>query len=113
MVIINLFLSSNRTHVGIMERQEAQPIGEILNQFLKLNQLENQVFGDKIAEMWQETLGDEITLATDRIFLQSGYLFVELKSPSLKNELMMKRTFIKNVLNKKLGDEVIKQVVIR
>ena len=82
-----------------MERQEAQPIGEILNQFLKLNQLENQVFGDKIAEMWQETLGDEITLATDRIFLQSGYLFVELKSPSLKNELIMKRTFIKNILN--------------
>ena len=40
-------------------------------------------------------------------------LFVELKSPSLKNELMMKRTFIKNALNKKLGNEVIKQVVIR
>ena len=32
-----------------MERKDAQPIGEILNQFLKLNQLENQVFGDKIA----------------------------------------------------------------
>lgn len=96
-----------------MERQDAQPIGEILNQFLKINQLENQVFGDRIADIWQETLGDDITLATDRIFLQSGYLFVELKSPSLKNELMMQRTFIKTALNKQLGEEVIKQVVIR
>lgn len=96
-----------------MERQDAQPIGEILNQFLKINQLENQVFGEKIAEIWQETLGDEITLATQRIFLQNGYLFVELKSPSLKNELMMKRTFIKDSLNQRLEEEIIKQVVIR
>ena len=96
-----------------MERKEAESIGEILNQFLKLNQLENQVFGEQISELWQETLGDEITLATERIFLQSGFLFVELKSPSLKNELMMKRTFIATKLNEKLGKEVIKQVVIR
>lgn len=96
-----------------MERQEAQPIGEILNQFLKINQLENQVFGERIAEIWQETLGDEITLATQRIFLQNGYLFVELKSPSLKNELMMKRTYIKDSLNQRLEEEIIKQVVIR
>lgn len=96
-----------------MERQDAQPIGEILNQFLKINQLENQVFGEKIAEIWQETLGDEITLATQRIFLQNGYLFVELKSPSLKNELMMKRSFIKDSLNQRLEEEIIKQVVIR
>lgn len=96
-----------------MERQDAQPIGEILNQFLKLNQLENQVFEEKIAEIWQETLGDDITLATQRIFLQSGNLFVELKSPSLKNELMMKRSFIKAAINQKLEREVVKQVVIR
>lgn len=96
-----------------MEKQNAQPIGEILNQFLKLNQLENQVFASQIAEIWQETLGDDITLATERIFLQNGYLFVEVKSPSLKNELMMRRTFIANALNQKIGKKVIEQVVIR
>jgi len=96
-----------------MERTEAQPIGEILNQFLKINQIENQVFEEKIAEIWQASLGDEITLATERIFLQNGYLFVELKSPSLKSELMMKRSIIAKTLNKELGEEVIKQVVIK
>lgn len=96
-----------------MERTEAQPIGEILNQFLKINQIENQVFEEKIAEIWQSSLGDEITLATEKIFLQNGYLFVELKSPSLKSELMMKRSIIAKTLNKELGEEVIKQVVIK
>ena len=96
-----------------MERQDAQPIGEILNQFLNISQLENQAFGEQIAEIWQEVLGDEITKETQRIFLQSGHLFIELKSAALKNELMMKRTQIKNSLNKKLGNEVINSVVIR
>ena len=96
-----------------MERQDAQPIGEILNQFLNISQLENQAFGEQIAEIWQEVLGDEITKETQRILLQSGYLFIELKSAALKNELMMKRTQIKNSLNKKLGNEVINSVVIR
>ncbi|MCF0179341.1 MAG: DUF721 domain-containing protein [Bacteroidales bacterium] len=96
-----------------MDRHEAEPIGEILGQYLKISQLENQVFGEKIASMWQELLGDEITLETQRIILESGFLFVELKSPSLKADLMMKRTYIKNIFNKKLEKEIIKQVVIR
>jgi len=96
-----------------MERHEAEPIGEILNQFLKISQLENQVFGSKIADIWQEVLGDDITKETQRIILSSGTLFVELKSPALKNEFMMRRTAIKNRLNEKLGQEIIKNVVIR
>lgn len=96
-----------------MERSEAQPIGEILNQFLKINQIENHVFEEKIAEIWQATLGDDITLATDKIFLNNGNLFVELKSPSLKTELMMKRSSIAAALNKELGEDVIKQVIIK
>lgn len=96
-----------------MDRQDAQPIGEILNQFLKINQLENHVFGEKIAEMWQEVLGDKITIATQRIFLQNGLLFVELKSSAMKHEIMMKRTMIATKLNEKLGKDIIKQVIIR
>lgn len=96
-----------------MERQEAQSIGEILNQYFKISQIQNHAFGEEIASIWQETLGDDITLATNKIFLQGGMLFVELKSPALKNELMMQRTFIKNALNRKLGNEIIKEVVIR
>jgi len=96
-----------------MQRKNEQSIGEILREFLKLTQLENLVFETHIAEVWQETLGDRITLETDRIHLQSGVLFVTLKSPSLKNDIMMQRTDIRKALNEKLGAEIIKTVVIR
>lgn len=78
-----------------------------------MTQLENHVFEGRIAEMWQETLGDTITRETERIHLSGGTLFVVLRSPSLKNEIMMRRTAIRLALNEKLGADVIKQVVVR
>ncbi len=96
-----------------MLRKNEQSIGEILREYLKLTQLENHVFEGKMAEVWQETLGEVITRETERIHLAGGTLFVTLRSPSLKNEIMMRRTAIRMALNKKLGVDVIKQVVIR
>ncbi len=96
-----------------MQRKNEQSIGEILREYLKITQLDNVVNMDRIAAVWQECLGDEITKETDRIFFNNGYLFVNLKSPSLKTELMMSRTLIAHHLNEKLGAEIIKSVVIR
>ena len=96
-----------------MQKRNEQSVAEILRQYLKITQLDNVVFADRIASLWQETLGDEIAKETDRIFLQNGYRFVNLKSPSLKTELMMRRTLIAHRLNEKLGSDIIKTVVIR
>ena len=96
-----------------MQRRNEQSIGEILREYLKITQIENHVFEGKIAELWQSTLGDSITRETERIHLSGGTLFVVLRSPSLKNDIMMRRTAIRLALNEKLGSEVIKQVVIR
>lgn len=96
-----------------MKRKNEQSIGEILREYLKMTQLENHVFETRIAEVWQEALGDRITLETERIHLLSGTLFVTLKSPSLKNDIMMQRSVIRTLLNEKLGGNIIKSVVIR
>jgi predicted nucleic acid-binding Zn ribbon protein len=96
-----------------MRKRNEQSIGEIIRQYLKVTQLDNVVFSERISAIWQETLGQEVTRETDNIFLQNGYLFVSLRSPALKTELMMRRTAIARALNEKLGTDVIKSVVIR
>jgi predicted nucleic acid-binding Zn ribbon protein len=96
-----------------MQRRNEQTVGEVLNAFLKSSQLENRIFEDKIAAIWQEALGPAVTAETARIHLQSGTLFVALRSPSLRTELLMRRSAIARVLNEKLGATVVKQVVIQ
>ena len=96
-----------------MKRKNEQSIGEILRQYLRVTQLEQVTFQERIASVWQQTLGDAITLATERIKLQDGMLIVQLKSPSLKYDIMMQRTQIRRQLNEKLGADIIKNVIVR
>ena len=96
-----------------MQKRNEQSIGEVLRQYLKVTQLDNVVFADRIATIWEEALGNEIAQQTDRIFLRDGALFIQLKSPSLKTELNMRRTQIATLLNEKLGAHIIKSVIIR
>lgn len=96
-----------------MQRRNEQSIGEILHQFLKVTQLENVVFQQRVADIWQEVVGEAITKETDRISMQSGCLFISLKSPSLKTEIMMRRTSIARAINEKLGQEIIKSIFVR
>lgn len=96
-----------------MERKDAESIGDIISQYLRITQIENHTYESEIARVWQETLGDAITRETERIHLWSGSLFVDLKSPALKTEILMRRSDIARALNEKLGSNVIKQVVIR
>ena len=96
-----------------MQRKNEQSIGEILRQYLRITQLEQHAMEGRIAEVWQETLGDQITRETERIHLLEGQLTVVLRSPSLKNEIVMRRTAIRLALNEKLGAEIIKSVIVR
>ena len=96
-----------------MQRRNEQSIGEILQKYLKITQLDNVVNMDRIALYWKECMGDDVCKETDRIYFNNGYLFINLKSPSLKTELMMSRTLIAHRLNEKLGSGIIKTVVIR
>ena len=96
-----------------MERQEAKSIGEILRQYLKVSQLEHLAWEEQIAQSWQSLLGDEVTRETERLHLQEGTLYVTLKSPSLKNDLMYSRQQIIREINRELQSEVVKAIVIR
>lgn len=96
-----------------MQRKNEQSIGEILRQYLRVTQLEQHVMETRIAEVWQELLGDRITRETERIHLYDGMLTVVLRSPSLKQEIMMQRTTIRTLLNEKLGADIIKTVFVR
>lgn len=96
-----------------MQKRNEQSIYEILHQYLKVTQLENVVFQQQIADIWQEVVGDTITRETDRISMQNGCLFITLKSPSLRTEIMMRRSAIARAINEKLKQEIIKTVFVR
>lgn len=75
-------------------------------------------FGEKLNEAsvinsWEEIVGKAISSRTSKIYIKDHILFVHLKSSVVRNELLMLRQALMEKINGKMGEEVIKDIVLR
>ena len=64
-----------------------------------------------IHEAWPEVMGQGIMRFTGNMFIKNSALYVHLKSPALRQDLMMGRTSIVHRLNNAVGAQVIERLV--
>lgn len=67
----------------------------------------------QIKQIWAEKMGTTINQFTKEIRLREGKLFLAIESASLKQELNYGREKIKEMLNSEIGQEAVREVVIR
>jgi len=96
-----------------MRKSNDQKLGEVIQELLKLYQLEDKLDEVKLMHSWQEVVGEMIANHTKDLYIQRNTLFVVLDSPALKNELSYSKTQIKESLNEAVGRDVIEEVVFR
>jgi hypothetical protein len=83
-------------------------IDAMVNKF----QLKDGLSIAKLKEIWEEIVGEHIAKNTVSIRLQNKKLLVEVSNAALKNELLYIKTPIKDRINKRMGREVVLEVVI-
>jgi len=66
-----------------------------------------------IIDSWEKIVGKAISSRTSRVTIKNGVLTVYLKSSVVKSELMMIREAIKEKINREVGSEFIKEIVLR
>ena len=96
-----------------MIKKNAQSIGEVLQEFLKKANLEEKIFEQRIFQAWPEILGEEMASYTVSLYIKNKFLYVQLTSSVLRNELMMCRLRLVKSLNEKVGAEVITNIIFR
>jgi hypothetical protein len=96
-----------------MRRSNAQNIGEVLTELLRELQIDSKIKEVGIVNAWSEVLGTKIEKSTSKIFVKNRVLFVYLKSPVVRNELMMLKSSIIKALNEKVGESIIDDIVLR
>jgi len=74
-----------------MKREIEQPIDNLFQTFLKESGIETPFYEHRLISGWKKIVGDTIAKATHNIYMKNQTLHVELNSPILRNELMMKR----------------------
>ncbi len=88
-------------------------IQEAMQQFLKNSRLKNGIQAVQLEELWEELMGVTIAKYTDSIKIIGQTLFIQSAVAPLKNELMYQKETIIARVNEALGDQVIKEVVVR
>lgn len=93
-----------------MFSKKVVPISEILSQLMHDCGLETPLNQRRIVDLWDEVAGPIAARYTTDKYIRNQTLYVKITNPSLKADLMMRRTELQNMLNAKVGAYIISEI---
>ena len=93
-----------------MIKNKPKQLGDLLRQFLRAEGLETPLLEHRIINAWPVVMGDTISRYTSELYIKNSILWVKLKSPSLKQNLLMMHGDITRRLNAYVQSQVITDV---
>ena len=96
-----------------MERRKTVHISEIIQEFLKKNNMKGRLDETTITQKWEEVIGKPMAKYTKKVYVSKGVLYVEVTSSVARNELVMSRSVLIERLNEITGSETIKEIIFR
>lgn len=94
-------------------KHEEQPIKDVIKEMWASYHLDNKINDTKVVACWEKLMGKGIAAHTKYLYVRKGTLFLHLDSAPLRNELFFAKEKLIKLLNNELGQEHIKEVVIR
>ena len=94
-----------------MRRNKTESIGDLVRLYLRQEGLETPLNEVRMVEAWTEVMGQAVAHYTGDVFVKNQVLYVRLKSPALKANLMMGREGLVRRLNDYVGAQVIVKIV--
>jgi hypothetical protein len=95
-----------------MSRTNEVSLGAAIESMLSELNLRHGVYEAKIEAMWESLMGRTIARHTTNINLKGDRLYLTVDSAALRNELFYSRVKIREVINKEIGVDIIKDVFI-
>ena len=95
------------------KHKNQQSLGEALNEFISVNNLQSGIDAVNVREAWERVLGNGVNHYTKSVTLRNAVLYVSLSSSVLREELSLGTSRIIEMLNEDLGREVIQKLVLR
>ncbi|MBO7610421.1 MAG: DUF721 domain-containing protein [Muribaculaceae bacterium] len=96
-----------------MKRTHPEPIGTIIDNFLKEEKLDTQVDEYRASSLWPQVVGPGVNRYTISRDVRQGVMYVKLSSSVLRQELMMGRSVLVKRINELLGRDVIHDIVFQ
>ncbi|HET9052642.1 MAG TPA: DUF721 domain-containing protein [Cyclobacteriaceae bacterium] len=91
---------------------EFQPIGDAVRQMLGTFRIESKFDEATLVASWERLVGGPIAKRTKKVYIKDKVLFVEFKSPAMKNDFLLHKAHVLQMFQKEFGHEVVKDIII-
>ncbi len=96
-----------------MRKTNEQSLKQVLEQLLKAYKLDKGISELRITKAWEQQLGITVNKHTKELVLRDGILYVHLDSSVVREELTYAKTKLKEMLNREVGGELVKDIIFR
>lgn len=86
---------------------------EIVGLVFKQWGLDGKLKEHKVIDLWPEVVGGLIASRTKKVYINAGKLFVTFTSSVVRNEISMVKEGVIAALNDRVGEDVVKEMIIR
>lgn len=93
-----------------MDNRPPKKISDAFNQWIKINNLENDSMTIKIKENWKEIAGTTIANYTTKIDIYSSTMYLKVSNSALRNLLYAETDLLKAKINDFVGIEMITEI---
>ena len=94
------------------KRGEIKNISKVLEDVISQKHFKVGIDNLRVQEAWVKTMGDNIQKYTYSVKFKKGILYIKLKSSVLKEELIFEKNKVIELINKELGKEYVKELVL-
>jgi len=95
-----------------MKRGKEDSIDNLINSVLGQWGYSKKIKETEVVDAWKDIIGVSIANRTLKIYMNNGKLYVQVNSSIVKNELIMLKEGIRTALNKRVGEDIVKEVII-
>ena len=96
-----------------MRKSNENSLQEVIEQLLDQYRLRDRLNEVRIRKAWEDTMGNAICNRTSDIRIKTNVLYISVSSAPLREELQFQKTRILELMNKELGGDYLKQVIIQ
>jgi predicted nucleic acid-binding Zn ribbon protein len=97
----------------VIRRTHSRPVKEIIEELFKASGIDQKLKEREMVRQWDDVVGITIARSTESIYILDRKLFVKIRSSVIRNELGMIREGLKQELNRRSGEDLIEEIIIR
>lgn len=97
----------------VRKKDNTYNMKEAINLLLKSYRIESKIDQAQVVEAYYAVAGSLIVKHTNSVKMKNNTLFIAVDNAALRNELIYSKEQLIYLVNKKVGKEIVKNLVIR